>query len=89
MHRRDVLKCGLAALAVPAFGATGYSVRAIDLVAGTNVVDMLSLPTLDWALLDKWHTEPCEVWRGGVREAAEFGDRRVSSGSGVRYSAAV
>src|ERR1019366_2498435 len=38
-------------------GAT-YATRAVDLVAQSNVIDMLGLPTLDWALLDRWQTNP-------------------------------
>lgn len=35
-----------------------YSVRALDLVEQSNVVDMLSLLTLDWRLLDRWRGNP-------------------------------
>lgn len=35
-----------------------YSVRAIDLVEQSNVIDMLSLLTLDWPLLDRWRGNP-------------------------------
>lgn len=35
-----------------------YSVRTIDLVEQTNVIDMLSLLTLDWHLLDRWRKSP-------------------------------
>jgi membrane dipeptidase len=35
-----------------------YSVRAIDLVQQSNVIDMLSLLTLDWPLLDRWRQNP-------------------------------
>jgi membrane dipeptidase len=35
-----------------------YSTRAIDLVAQSNVIDMLGLPTLDWPLLDHWQRAP-------------------------------
>lgn len=30
----------------------------MDLVAGSNVIDMLSLPTLNWTLLDQWCHSP-------------------------------
>jgi membrane dipeptidase len=35
-----------------------YCPRAVDLVESSNVLDMLSLPTLDWALLEKWRHSP-------------------------------
>ncbi|HVW11894.1 MAG TPA: membrane dipeptidase [Bryobacteraceae bacterium] len=35
-----------------------YSSRAIDLVGPSNVIDMLSLPTLNWSLLDQWCQAP-------------------------------
>ncbi|HEY4085524.1 MAG TPA: membrane dipeptidase, partial [Bryobacteraceae bacterium] len=38
--------------------ARPYSSRAIDLVDGSNVIDMLSLPTLNWSLLDQWRRSP-------------------------------
>lgn len=62
MYRRSLIKHGLWLTAAPfdafAQAGRGYSVRAIDLVAETNVLDMLSLPTLNWTLLDRWHTSP-------------------------------
>jgi membrane dipeptidase len=39
------------------FGA-GYSTRTVDLVAQSNVIDMLGLLTLDWPLLDRWQSAP-------------------------------
>jgi membrane dipeptidase len=39
-------------------GRQKYSTRAIDLVAKSNVIDMLGLPTLNWPLLDRWHGAP-------------------------------
>lgn len=38
--------------------AAGYSTRAADLVAQSNVIDMLGLFTLDWPLLDRWQSAP-------------------------------
>ena len=35
-----------------------YSVRAVQLVEQSNVIDMLSLLTLDWPLLDRWRGDP-------------------------------
>jgi membrane dipeptidase len=70
--RRRLLRSGLVAgagaLAAPMlnFGrcrldaATGLEVstRAVDLVYGSTVVDMLGLLTLDWARLARWQTNP-------------------------------
>jgi membrane dipeptidase len=36
----------------------GYSTRAADLVAESNVIDMLGLLTLNWKLLDRWQQAP-------------------------------
>lgn len=62
MRRRDFLSGSLCALAAPALGLAGstrkYSARTIDLVQGSNVIDMLSLPTLNWTLLDRWRQDP-------------------------------
>jgi membrane dipeptidase len=44
-------------------GQSRPSARPLDLVAQSNVIDMLGLPTLNWPLLDRWH-----------RDAATFGD---------------
>ena len=61
MHRREFLSRSLAVCAAPLI-ATGlgaatsrYSTRAVDLVTGSNVIDMLGLLTLNWPLLDRWH----------------------------------
>jgi membrane dipeptidase len=41
-----------------ALASRPYSTRAIDLVAQSNVIDMLGLLTLNWPLLDRWHRFP-------------------------------
>ena len=70
--RRDLLKCAAGAsaglIAAPwlnfgrfqVFADTTktYSARAIDLVAQSTVVDMLSVLTLDFAKLNKWMADP-------------------------------
>lgn len=59
--RRQFLVQGLTLAAAPAIfqrRAQGYSSRAIDLIARTNVVDMLGLITLDWPRLDRWQCDP-------------------------------
>jgi len=72
LHRRDFLTSSLAVFAAPLIGSaatsgsstTGslatrrYSTRVVDLVAESNVIDMLGLLTLDWSLLDRWHQSP-------------------------------
>lgn len=67
MRRRDFLTrslsvCAAAPLLTPVLGATPttrkYSARAADLVQNSNVIDMLSLPTLNWQLLERWHESP-------------------------------
>lgn len=65
MHRREFLTRSLSLCAAAPFAsrltaspARHYSSRAIDLVESSNVIDMLSLPTLNWALLDKWRGSP-------------------------------
>ena len=72
LDRRDVLK-GIAAaaagvIAAPMlnFGRSAifagslkeYSTRAIDLVKESTVIDMLSVPTLDFNKQNKWFSEP-------------------------------
>ena len=65
-------------LAVPALGSAlsprPYSARTIDQVAGSNVIDMLGLLTLNWPLLDRWQQVP------GAFTDAEF--RKLKS-SGI------
>ena len=65
MQRRQVLTRGVSLLAASAasslfkrLDAAGYSTRAVDLVAQSNVIDMLGLLTLDWGLLDRWQSAP-------------------------------
>lgn len=62
MYRRQFLSQSASlfagAFATRLFANTQYSTRAIDLVAQSNVIDMLGLLTLNWSLLDRWHREP-------------------------------
>lgn len=72
MHRREFLrKCVLSAGVVSAAPMLNlgrcklyagsdreYSVRTIDLVGRSLVIDMLGLLTMDWPLLSKWHARP-------------------------------
>src|SRR5688572_15729098 len=95
MRRREFLrKCILSTAAVTAapmlnFGrcrlsAAGvereYSVRTIDLVGRSLVIDMLGLLTLDYARLRTWHAAP------DTFTAADF-DRLKQSGIGVFHPA--
>lgn len=65
MQRRQLLTRGVSLLGAAAAGslfkrldAAGYSTRARDLVAQSNVIDMLGLLTLDWGLLERWQSAP-------------------------------
>ena len=90
MDRREFLTGSLCLFAAPLVNAgrcrlfasetRKYSTRAIDLVREANVIDMLSLPTLDWALLNRWH---CEA---GAFTAADF-DKLQRSGINVFHPA--
>jgi membrane dipeptidase len=50
-----------------------YSTRAIDLVAQSNVIDMLGLLTLDWPLLERWHSAPANFGEADFRKLKESG----------------
>ena len=63
MYRRELLTRSLSLCASPFFArfalaSRPYSARAVDLVAQSNVIDMLGLLTLNWPLLDRWHQSP-------------------------------
>src|SRR5580658_9856110 len=61
MHRRKLLTSGVSLFAGACLNrlfASQYSARAVDLVAQSNVIDMLGLLTLNWPLLDRWHQDP-------------------------------
>ena len=53
--------------------AAGYSNRAIDLVAQSNVIDMLGLLTLDWPLLDRWQSAPDRFGETDFRKLRKSG----------------
>ena len=84
LHRRKFLRHSLCLFGASPFigigrsrlfaaGKREYSIRAIDLVTQSNVVDMLGLLTLDWSLLARWHRDPVAF------TAADF-DKLRSSG---------
>ena len=58
MNRRELLARSLCLFGSPLLGLAAtsrrYSTRAVDLVAQSNVIDMLGLLTLNWTLLDRW-----------------------------------
>ena len=110
--RRSFLKTGLlgglGAIAAPYLGfgraraAEGspveVSTRAVDLVRGSTVVDMLGLLTLDWPRLRRWQAEPesfaeneyRDLERSGVdifHPAIETGSRNPRA-SALRWLAA-
>lgn len=65
MQRRQLLSRGVSLLAASLAGpmvsrlcAASYSTRALDLVAQSNVIDMLGLLTLDWPRLERWQSAP-------------------------------
>ena len=61
LHRREFLTRSLALGIMSSrllAGQQKYSTRTIDLIAQSNVIDMLGLPTLNWPLLDRWQSEP-------------------------------
>lgn len=72
MYRRDFVQAGMRVLAASVatplinrgsyqlFAETTreYSARAVDLVRGSMVLDMLGLLTLNWHRLEGWHARP-------------------------------
>ncbi len=47
--------------------------RAFDLVCESNVIDMLSLLTLDWSLLARWHRDPAAFTDADFRKLRSSG----------------
>jgi membrane dipeptidase len=62
LNRRELLTRSLSLFAAPLLGSAstsrGSPTRAVDLVAESNVIDMLGLLTLNWSLLARWHQVP-------------------------------
>lgn len=89
MHRRKFLGCGTSLLAASLFDrlyasapttdlrpvrlAAGYSSRTVDLVAESNVIDMLGLLTLNWKLLGRWQNDPERFGEADFRKLRESG----------------
>jgi membrane dipeptidase len=76
LHRRQFLGCGVSVLAGTVFNrlyAADYSTRAVDLVAQSNVIDMLGLLTLDWPLLDRWQSAPDTFGEADFRKLQNSG----------------
>lgn len=86
MDRRYFLRSGLVALAATAAGPylnrgryrlwaddrVEISARAVDLVLGSTVIDMLGLLTLDWPRLFAWHRDALRF------QAADFAQLRAT-----------
>jgi membrane dipeptidase len=75
MHRRDALTF-LSLFAAPLLigsDSRRYSKRAMDLVAESNVIDMLGLLTLNWSLLDRWQQVPAAFTDGDFRRLRSSG----------------
>ncbi len=76
MHRRKLLTSGMSLFAVTCLNrlfAASYSTRAIDCVAQSNVIDMLGLLTLDWALLNRWQSSPTAFDESAARKLRNSG----------------
>ena len=66
--RRNLLGAATSVLAAPMLnlgrcrlyaGTAGeFSVHAVDIVRSSLVIDMMGLLTVDWDLLNRWHTDP-------------------------------
>ena len=77
MRRREILTGSLSLFALPLIGFAAvsrkYSSRAIDLVAQSNVIDMLGLLTLNWPLLDRWQAAPAAFTEDDFRKLRSSG----------------
>jgi membrane dipeptidase len=78
LNRRYFLASALAGAASPLFRARAtstptFSTRAIDLVHESNVIDMLSLLTLDWRLMTRWQAAPDTFSDADYRKIRESG----------------
>jgi membrane dipeptidase len=76
LQRRQFLSCGMSLCAgalVSRLHAGQYSTRAVDLVAQSNVIDMLGLLTLDWPRLERWHTAPQSFTEADARKLRNSG----------------
>lgn len=87
MNRREFLKAGLLAglgsVAAPAlnFGRfqafadsrSAYSARTLELIASSNVIDMLGLLTLDWQKLYSWQRDPSRFREADFRSLFNSG----------------
>jgi membrane dipeptidase len=62
LSRREVLSRSLPFFVAPLLGTASvsqrYSTRTVDLVAESNVIDMLGLLTLNSSVLEQWHQAP-------------------------------
>jgi membrane dipeptidase len=87
MTRRDLLgrslRAGAAAFAAPminsgrctlfAAAPRDYSVRTVDLVGRSLVIDMLGLLSLDWQKVASWHRQPASLTAADLQAFRESG----------------
>jgi membrane dipeptidase len=76
LHRRELLSRSVGFLAGTLLNrayAAGYLARAADLVAQSNVIDMLGLLTLNWDLLDRWQSVPQSFGEADFRKLRNSG----------------
>jgi membrane dipeptidase len=94
VHRRQFFTRSLSLFAAPLFGSAStpprYSTRAVDLVAESNVIDMLGLLTLNWRLLAQWHQNPASFTDADFQKLRSCGINvfhpAVALGAGETYS---
>jgi membrane dipeptidase len=75
LRRRELLTRALYLFAAPLLASESrtYSTRVVDLVAESNVIDMLGLFTLNWSLLDQWHRAPAAFTDGDFHKLRSSG----------------
>jgi len=77
LRRRELFTRSLSLLAAPLLGYAAasrkYSTRAVDLIAESNVIDMLGLLTLDWSLLEQWQRVPGAFTEADFRKLRSSG----------------
>ena len=68
-----ILKGRCRLMAAPAAAPIDISTRALDLVLGSTVIDMLGLLTLDWQKLFRWHRDPSAFVEADFRKLQASG----------------
>ena len=64
---------GAATAAAATLDVRPVQIRAVELVQRTAVIDMLGLLTLDWALLERWKSQPTTFGEAEFRRLRESG----------------